>query len=387
MVVLTSVVVLAFQTHYLAVNLKEHWAFDVLEIVFAILFSIEIILRITVDGFVTFYCGSEKLGNWFDFSLVSAQVLDLVASAFGVTEGSNPWTGFLRVLRLVRVVRLIRVFNVVPDLRVLVVSILQSFRPLMWVLILVMLVTAIFGIIITTMANDFRMSNLKWAECDVSPQDENICTQLTENFGGLDRSVLSLYGSISGGQDWRSSAQPLMQLIGRSQELWFVAYTFFVIFAMMNVITSQFVDTAIEASAKDRRENMVNNLMHTFEKAAENVDEDLFMSYLKDPNMKNFLKDLYKREDVSPDEIRESRLFDMLDNDHGGTITKDELILGCVKLTGSATSLDLAVLKLDVQMIRASLSYFIEMQYGPEKANELFPRSAKTTGGKAALLE
>jgi Ca2+-binding EF-hand superfamily protein len=391
-VVLTSVVVLGIQTHYIATNLSDHWIFEVFEYVFAFLFTIEITMRLIVDGCGKFYCGQEKVGNWFDFSLVSAQVINLASDVLDLSKGSSQWTGFLRVLRLVRVIRLIRVFNVVPDLRILLVSILQSFRPLMWVLVLVMIVTATFGVIITTVANEFRVDSMMASkdqsvdsECDTfaSQSDErSLCVQLVDNFGGLDRSILSLYGAISGGQDWRSSAQPLMNLVGRAHELWFVAYTFFVIFAMMNVITSQFVDTAIEASAKDRRENMVNNLMHTFEKAAENVDEDLFMSYLGNPNMKTFLKDLYKREDVTDEEIRESRLFDMLDNDHGGTITRDELILGCVKLTGSATSLDLAVLKLDVQQIRAAMNYLVEIQYGHEKAGELFPKSAKTTAGK-----
>merc|ERR1712107_394654 len=140
----------------------------------------------------------------------------------------------------------------------------------------------------------------------------------------------------------------------------FVVYTFFVIFAMMNVITSQFVDTALEASAKDRRESMVTNLMETFSKSnAEQVSEADFMSALE-TSMKTFLKDLYKRETVSAQEIKDSRLFEMLDDDGGGFLTREELVLGCVRLTGSATSLDLAVLKLDMQQIRKDMEHLVD---------------------------
>ncbi|CAK0893735.1 unnamed protein product [Prorocentrum cordatum] len=136
------------------------------------------------------------------------------------------------------------------------------------------------------------------------------------------------------------------------------------IFAMMNVITSQFVDQTLEASSKDRRDHMVSSLMDAFSKTgvrAEMVTEEDFMNNLTHPSMRSFLKDLYRREEVSPEEIRKSRLFEMLDDDGSGEITRDELVLGCVRLTGSATSLDLAVLKLDVENLRRDVGDICEM--------------------------
>merc|ERR1711963_513490 len=91
------------------------------------------------------------------------------------------------------------------------------------------------------------------------------------------------------------------------------------------------------------------------------VSEEDFMKNLEHSSMRSFLKDLYKRENVSPGEIQRSRLFEMLDDDGSGEITREELVLGCVKLTGSATSLDLAVLKMDVQSLRADIGQIVDM--------------------------
>merc|ERR1719237_315550 len=105
------------------------------------------------------------------------------------------------------------------------------------------------------------------------------------------------------------------------------------------------------------------------------VTEQDFMLNLTHASMKSFLKDLYKREEVSPEEIRNSRLFEMLDDDGSGAITKDELILGCVRLTGSATSLDLAVLKLDVENLRRDVGSIVDMHRAEGRMPALSPKA------------
>lgn len=371
--VILSVLWLTFQTQYTA----RMWLtepprqFVAVEIFFLVGFSIELLLRIAVFGIKNFFCGPEKFAAWFDFTLVAIQLLDVIQEMTDFAENQTHYAPMLRILRLFRILRLVRIFRFFPDLRMLIVSVMQSIQPLIWVLALISTVTAVFAILITVVVTEYKTKVTidEWLQ---KSDDE----QLLENyFGSVDKSILSLYGTISGGRDWHESSEPLDKYISPYIVYLFVIYTFFLIFAMMNVITSQFVDQTLEASAKDRRESMVNNLMDAFSKTPGTVSCDLvtetdFMHNLMHPSMRSFLKDLYKREDVSPEEIQKSRLFEMLDDDGSGEITREELVLGCVKLTGSATSLDLAVLKLDVEFVRDGVDALVKMH---QKQGRLAP--------------
>jgi len=279
----------------------------------------------------------------------------------------------LRILRILRAWRVVRIFKLFPDLRMLIMSVFQSLEPLVWVFALIGSITAVFAILITVVVTDYKTQYgiEEWQKKDEEEQNLHLY------FGSISRSILSLYGTISGGRDWGESAVPLDKFISPYVVYIFVLYTFFVIFAMMNVITSQFVDQTLEASARNRREHMVTSLMDAFTKtdvAPGNatprgitgritgmVTEADFMGNLSHPSMKSFLKDLYKREDVEAGEIKKSRLFEMLDDDCSGQVTRDELVLGCVRLTGSATSLDLAVLKLDVEHLCNDVRAMVDM--------------------------
>jgi len=370
--VLLSVAWLAFQIDYMARGwlVKAPKLFVYVDILFFVGFVIEIVLRIAVFGVKGFFCGPLKYACWFDFGLVVIQLLDIMEEMFEVGETQAQWIPMLRILRLFRILRLVRIFKIFPDLRLLIVSVAQSIQPLVWVFALIGSITAAFAILITVVVTDYKTQYgiEEWQKKDEEEQNLHLY------FGSISRSILSLYGTISGGRDWGESAVPLDKFISPYVVYIFVLYTFFVIFAMMNVITSQFVDQTLEASAKDRRDHMVTNLMDAFTKNPSSDDETPrrsvftgmvteadFMGNLSHPSMKSFLKDLYKREDVKADEIRKSRLFEMLDDDGSGEVTRDELVLGCVRLTGSATSLDLAVLKLDVEHLRRDVRVMVDM--------------------------
>merc|ERR1719433_1041359 len=66
---------------------------------------------------------------------------------------------------------------------------------------------------------------------------------LAEYFGSLDLSMLSLFMSISGGFDWRDCLDPL-----RTVTEWyvpiFVGFITFVVFGVMNILTSVFIEAS-----------------------------------------------------------------------------------------------------------------------------------------------
>jgi len=242
----------------------------------------------------------------------------------------------------------------VPELRTLLVSIFTSMKALFWTFTVVFLVSAVFGVVLTLIVTDYKVSQF-------SPEDSSKEKEMLEKaFGSVSDTMLTLYGTVSGGRDWTTQSEPLRDQIDDNLVYVFVLYTFFVIFAIMNVITSHFVDTAIEASAADKRETMVLNLMETFSTASKHITKESFIMHADQPSMQKFLNHLFGRDGVTREDVLDSQLFEILDDDSSGWIDKKEVVQGILKLAGNATALDLATLRLDVISLLGSMRFLMD---------------------------
>merc|ERR1740123_1050009 len=77
------------------------------------------------------------------------------------------------------------------------------------------------------------------------------CQELLRYFGGLFTTMASLYQAISGGEDWSNVLKPLVAL-GATYQCVFYMFITFSMFAMLNVVTSVFVDSTMQRSQNDR---------------------------------------------------------------------------------------------------------------------------------------
>jgi len=177
-------------------------------------------------------------------------------------------------------------------------------------------------------------------------------------FGTLSAATVTLYMSMSGGEDWGNILSALEPLPWEYRLLFLVFITFAVL-ALLNVVTAVFVGTAMQQSQADRdlivQEEMENkgefvNLMQqvfneldtnssgalSFEEFEKHIEDDKILAYLRTLEI-----------DVS--QVR--TLFTLLDVDNTGEVDIDEFVGGCLRLRGGATSMDLAVLKYQVEWI------------------------------------
>lgn len=58
--------------------------------------------------------------------------------------------------------------------------------------------------------------------------------------------------------------------------------------------------------------------------------------------MRDYLQQLYNRKDVTAEEVEQERLFQILDVDGSGSVSTQELVMGCERLSRQPTVLDLA---------------------------------------------
>eukprot|EP00747_Dinoflagellata_sp_TGD_P103287 gnl/TRDRNA2_/TRDRNA2_168913_c0_seq6.p1 gnl/TRDRNA2_/TRDRNA2_168913_c0~~gnl/TRDRNA2_/TRDRNA2_168913_c0_seq6.p1 ORF type:complete len:480 (-),score=67.96 gnl/TRDRNA2_/TRDRNA2_168913_c0_seq6:60-1499(-) len=307
--------------------------FRTANVVSCMAFALEVGLRIYAKGAAFFYT-EGYLGNIFDFIVVALQVAEeLVSTLCTVVGSSATLLRTLRLLRLIRILRFGRILNLVGPLRMLVISITNSFRLISWILVLLILMTYLAGIFLTEITSQYRCQN-------ANDGREHSNEELVSLYGSLVRSMITLYETVTDGIHWGEAMDPLERNISYWITPVFIAYITFAIFAVMNVVTGVFVESSIRQAEEDRDEMMLDQLKVLFlshdedESGAINLEE--FQKFLKRPELQTMLKEMQL------DPRDGDLLFELLDEDRSGEITNEELVSGCMRLRGQARNLELA---------------------------------------------
>ena len=144
----------------------------------------------------------------------------------------------------------------------------------------------------------------------------------------------------------------LLFQVGTINVVFFCFYIFFTVFAMLNIITGIFLETALNAAQSDRdhrisdqleeKDSALNQMKTLFHEVDMDNSGELTLDELEarltDPKLRANLASLGIETDEAPS------LFDLLDLDGSGTITIDEFLYGCMRIKGGAKSVDVATL-------------------------------------------
>lgn len=198
-------------------------------------------------------------------------------------------------------------------------------------------------------------------------------------YGSVERTMMTLFLTISGGLEWREAAQPIARLSWIYGTVW-VAYIAFMIFGMLNVLTGIFVDAAIQAMMNDRdnliqtqleeRNSLINTIRDVF--LASDVDNSGFISQrefselLKNAELTTYL------EAIGIDSSEARGLFRLLDDDNSGKVSIDEFVSGFLRLKGSAKAVDMVTLLYENRKITQKLNQVMrETRYAVMSANTI----------------
>lgn len=321
---------------------------------FTFAFTVELLLRVAANG-RQFFCSEQWIWNLLDvFIVVTALwetallVIEAGADRAGADrEGIGGMSSvrvirILRITRLVRVTRIARIMRFIRALNTLVQSIIFTLRSLVWAMVLLFMLVYIFGIIFTQAVSDaVNDPNIK-----LSDRAKEACSIY---WAGLPFSMLSLFMSISGGVSWEMVIAPLHEISG----LWSMVYLFYIsfsYFAVLNVVTGVFCQSAIDSAQSDHELVMhsiilnkaahiekIKSLFHeidsgergyiTFQKFDENVNNPAVQTWF---------------EALELDVNDAWEFFKLLDSDGGASIEIEEFLMGCLRLRGGAKALDMA---------------------------------------------
>lgn len=323
----------------------------VVNVIYAVLFTGEMTIRIVAVGLYTYLFGKGAGWNWLDVLVVVPAWVELAVDYWtdeqGMEGGSSSTFRIIRIFkitRLLQVVRSLRIVKFISALRALVMSVVDTTRQLLWALILLGLVQYSFGILFTDAVLDYSASN--------GPDADQM-----KYFGTVFTSVMTLFRSILGGLDWEYAADALVP-VGWFWVQIFHLYIAFCGFAVLNVMTGVFVNSAIKTRERDH-ETLIQNknrFKELVSKIWSKMDADghgqititEFERMFEDESMKAFFSA------IEINAVDAWTLFDVLDVDGDHTINIDEFMERCMQLHGPARSVDLYALKKGIRSLEGT---------------------------------
>jgi len=309
---------------------------EVVGVVYTLWFVLELILRV-VPSFSDFLCSEQRVWNVVDSCIVIVSLVELTMRIWQINfQGGQNFTyiRLIRTARTVRIFRIIRILKVFTSLRILLYSVMNTLRSLIWTMVLLGGILYVFGLLFTQAVTEHMV------EFGEVPG-------ISRYYGNLPRSVYTLFKAVTGGVSWQDVSTPL-SIVSPVWEVVFLAFISFTYFAVLNVITGTFCQSAIESANHDKDvvvqaqlsiQNMyteqLEELFRSMDPAnAGHITYDAFERGLNDHLVQAYLHSM----EITVDDAL--NLFELLDSDESNCIDLDEFVRGCLKLRGSSRSID-----------------------------------------------
>lgn len=335
--------------------------FVTIQVIFTFGFTLDVCVRWHAEGGTAFLIGSDWAWNSFDLLAVALGIIDLLMELLKIETSLSSVTvvRILRILRLVRVVRVIRTYSFFHELRMMVESCLCGLKSYMWCCLVIFMLLYIFGVSMTTNTYTYLAREEKYS-------DDPDAVLLQSSFGTLDKSMLSLFQSITGGRDWGELYPSLVQ-VGALECLLYWLFLSFSMFAVTSAVAAVFVESAMLSSRRDRELRIRDTLQQAVDYQHEmlnvfaemdaddtgTISFDEFLTHLDDDRVRAYFETLNL--DVS-DPVS---LFSLLDADRSGKVDLQEFIEGCRSLKGVATSLEMRCLRSDLSEVKRDLERLV----------------------------
>ena len=340
--------------------------FETVNFVIVAIFLLELLLKMYTRGCHAFFAGDDGGWNIFDLCIVVVSLLESVISSQMELSHLRVMR-FARLVKTLRGVRVMRLLHYISALRTLARSILNTMRSLFWTLVLLLLAFYSFALIFTQAVVDHCRS-----EAVIQTGDPNaipLCSgRLDRYWSSIPQSMLTLFMSITGGLSWIDALEALTSFS-------FFALTFFVIyivitvFAVLNVVTGVFCNTAIESAAADKeiaaitqlkkQQDLSQSLREIFDEIdvdnSNTVTLDEFRDALTSTKLSNFLESL----GISTADAW--TLFALMDVDQSGDIELDEFVSTCMDVNGPAKSYQIAQMSRENKMTRRAIKQMSTM--------------------------
>lgn len=316
-----------------------------MELVFACVFTVEIILRITTQRtrFVM------DVWNILDTIVVAGCVIDALVLQPAKMGGKLRLLSTLRVMRVIRLIRLIRMFKFFRELWLLVGGLVNSIKALAWICVILLLLIYVCSVVTTTEIgqNDEVYGNGPSYDGEVWPYKEY--------FGTVFKSMFSLFQIITL-DGWCDDIVRHIMYFQPMLAMLFCMFLVLTAFGLMNVVIGVIVentlaaaavaDQAVEKEQAIKRKKALDQLEVMLELSDSNRSGDLSLAELQAAAQSRVVQAQLEALDVRLSEIEQ--LFELLDYERSGSVDLKKFITSCRELVGGAKRRDIAQVEITV---------------------------------------
>eukprot|EP00931_Biecheleriopsis_adriatica_P017405 TRINITY_DN12509_c0_g2_i1.p1 TRINITY_DN12509_c0_g2~~TRINITY_DN12509_c0_g2_i1.p1 ORF type:complete len:633 (-),score=118.28 TRINITY_DN12509_c0_g2_i1:250-2148(-) len=306
------------------------WA-EYMEIFFMCVYLFEAVLRFASDGMQCF-CDAWFL---FDFGLIIASVVrsllsltPLRSQSDGSSEVWPVWQQvmILRTFRLLRLVRALRMIKQLRSIWRLVYGLMMGCTTIVSTLTLVMLVTYVFSVL-----------GLEVITKDLSLSRDPVTAQIVEHqFSSLFVTMMTLMQFVT--LDSAAAFYAPLIMVKPSLAIYFSALVVIVSISLMNLVTAVLVEGALEHARQDKEEE--SRLVDSIVRAAVPHIVSIFDRIDADGSGTIALDEIVHLPlQMIPSELLDKasvhsmkELFEMLDVDCTGELTRDEFTEGLLSI-------------------------------------------------------
>jgi len=300
----------------------------ILETIFIFIFLVELCLRVYWER----AAWVKSWWNWLDLFIVSLAMIDLWILTFVLGNVGLEMLTLIRIVRLVRLIRVVRLVRMYRTVYVMVMAMKDALGSLLC--IGSMLIVGLYVCAIFTTTTIGRSKKLK--ELQMGPATG------FERFGSMPRSMYSLFELMTL-EGWENVGRPLVM----EQPLMSLFLFFFIMvftFGILNMVVAVVVEKTLQQSRAvqdtsdlQKRDEAMQELMRI---------RDIFQEMDEDPNglisRKEFEDAMTHKpavraalESMNIPTEQASTLYDVLDADGDGELTLDELLDGCARIGGA----------------------------------------------------
>ncbi|CAL1144918.1 unnamed protein product, partial [Cladocopium goreaui] len=244
--------------------------------------------------------------------------------------------------------------------RTLALCIVSTVGSLLWTLVLLVLLFYTFGVLLTQLVTDHcRDRNiLEQEDANATPS----CPKEFYYWRTVPDSMLTLFMSIAGGLSWEDALTPLRG-VSALAVIFMVIFIVITVFAVLNVVTGVFCNTAIESANADKDIAVIKQLqkqashVEALRKIFEEIDADsldvVSIQDLEEAMSQKKLSSFLESMGISTEDVW--TLFMIMDNDQTGLVNLEEFVRGCLQGRGPAKSIQLVKMSYENKVTRQAL--------------------------------
>jgi len=367
MLILTNTIYLGFEVDDLMRSRRSSPSvvLEVVGMMYGILFVIEWCLRIAGYGW-KFVFGPHWSWHLLDTVIVIGTVLQIVTNQVMKSQrqgdpmmdsrmSSLRLIRILRTMRMLRILRVARLLKVIRPFRLLIYQIIGTLRCVCWALLLFLIIVYMFA--------------LFFAQAVAHSEKAVLEPAIQKHWSSLSIIMSTLFMSVTGGVDWENAISALSYLDDFKEfyRMLFIVYISFVMFAVLNTVTGVFCQKAIESAKHDHETMIREQLMekNMYMKKTRDLFSEIDGDASRSISYKQFSKRMADEQVIAYFAVMGLEagdawdLFKLLDTDKSAEIDLDEFVDGCMKLRGTAKTIDVAKLSYDNKLMRSKLATFM----------------------------